>query len=503
MSTHSAYSAPGTVILGKYRVDHVLGSGGMGMVVAATHLQLQERVAVKFLLAEVLGSHEVAQRFVREAQAAGRLKGEHIARVIDVGVLPGDVPYMVMEYLDGEDLETIIAKRGPLAPAQAVDHVLQACEGLAEAHALGIIHRDVKPANLFVARRPDGSPLFKVLDFGISKVPVGTDAAFTRTLAAIGTPSYMSPEQMRSAREVDARTDIWALGVVLHECLSGRRPFEAETFGGLCLKVAMDPAPRLSIAGARGLDGVIARCLEKAPDDRFATVADLAAALEPYAGNARAAATIVERTRAMWSASVDVPSRATVRIDVESPTTLGQGAGVLDHRGPRNRAARLGTLGIAAAVVAMVTLTIGLRALHGSDEVAVAPARAQPAPGATAFDAGVPAAADAPPPPPVHAEAPVADATITPPPSPAPRPVHAPSAGASRPPRARERANASPSPECATDGFLAALAAVPIGGTPGDDRAQKALIRLRACHDAKRLDDRAFSQLQRQLVIRL
>jgi serine/threonine-protein kinase len=183
--------APGDVLAGKYKVERVLGIGGMGVVVAAMHVQLNDLVALKFLLPEVASSGEAVARFLREAQAAVRIKSEHVVHVTDVGTLEGGVPYMVMEYLDGVDLESVVRAQGPLPPSDAVDHVLQACEALAEAHGLGIVHRDLKPANLFLARRGDGSQGIKVLDFGISKVtqPVGASgASLTRTGGVMGSP---------------------------------------------------------------------------------------------------------------------------------------------------------------------------------------------------------------------------------------------------------------------------------------------------------------------------
>jgi tRNA A-37 threonylcarbamoyl transferase component Bud32 len=356
--SHGAHVVPGTVLMGKYRVDRVLGAGGMGMVVAATHLHLKEQVALKFLLPEVLTNYEVVQRFLREAQAAVRLKGEHVARVIDVGSLPDGVPYIVMEYLHGSDLSGQLARRGTLPPAETVDYVLQACEALAEAHALGIVHRDLKPANLFLTRRPDGSTLVKVLDFGISKAPVAVESELTRTHAVMGTPSYMSPEQMRSSRDVDGRSDIWSLGVVLYECLSGRRPFESETFSGLCFQVAIDPIPPLRVALPRGLDAAVYRCLEKDPTARFESVADLAAALAPYAGNARAAAQVVERTAAMRggvSPSVQAgPGTPT------TPTTLsGSVVGGERRRGNARWALGGALLSVAAVSITALVLVVG------------------------------------------------------------------------------------------------------------------------------------------------
>ncbi len=277
--------AIGDVLAGKYRVDSVLGMGGMGVVVAATHVQLEQKVALKFLLPAALQSKEAVERFLREARAAVRLKSEHVAKVSDVGTLDGGAPYMVMEFLKGADLGRIVQET-PLAIDESVSFILQACEAIAEAHSLGIVHRDIKPQNLFVTRRVDGRPLIKVLDFGISKtIDTQTGLSLTRTSSIMGSPLYMSPEQMRSSKTVDSRTDIWALGVVLYELMTGRVPWEAEAVPELCLKVVQDePDPPKSLKPEipEGLQAVILKCLRKKPDDRFSNVAELAAALEPY-----------------------------------------------------------------------------------------------------------------------------------------------------------------------------------------------------------------------------
>jgi serine/threonine-protein kinase len=279
----------GDVLAGKYRVERVLGIGGMGVVVAAHHIQLDEKVALKFLLPEALGNSEAVSRFAREARAAVKIKSEHVARVSDVGTLPSGAPYMVMEYLDGGDLAAWILERGPLPIEQAVEFVLQACEAIAEAHALGIVHRDLKPANLFCVRRADGRLSVKVLDFGISKMSQfggSGPSAVTQATALMGSPLYMSPEQMRSAKEVNSQTDIWALGIVLFELFTGKPPFLGESLPELFYRVSSQPPP--SIRGFRpevpaGLELVILRCLEKDRQQRYPNVAELALALLPFA----------------------------------------------------------------------------------------------------------------------------------------------------------------------------------------------------------------------------
>jgi serine/threonine-protein kinase len=283
--------AVGEVIAGKYRVERLIGSGGMGMVVAAWHVQLDQLVAVKLLHSETAGSGDATERFRREARAAARIRSEHVARVIDVGIWTGGIPYIVMEYLEGNDLAAELATRGPLPAEESVDYVMQAIEALAEAHAFGIVHRDLKPGNLFLARRADGTRLIKVLDFGISKhTATAGEAALTRTSSLIGSPLYMSPEQMRSARTVDARADIWSLGAILFELLTGRTPFGGETVIEACTAILNDELP--SLAALRPdvsphLEAVVRRCLEKDRNNRYATIGDLATELAGFSPASR------------------------------------------------------------------------------------------------------------------------------------------------------------------------------------------------------------------------
>jgi len=282
----------GDLIAGKYLVERVIGTGGMGVVLAAHHTLLEERVALKFLLPKARVSPDAVARFLREAQATTKIKNEHVARVKDVGQLDDSAPYIVMEYLDGSDLATWLTERGPLPVEQAVDFVLQACEAIAEAHTHGIVHRDLKPPNLFCVRKPDGALSIKVLDFGISKITAPRTGAnsLTATTTIMGSPIYMSPEQMSHSKGVDTRTDIWSIGVILFELITGRPPFEAEAVTELAVKVTNEPAPRviaLRPEVPRGLDAAIAKCLEKDRVKRFQTVAELALALEGF-GTARA-----------------------------------------------------------------------------------------------------------------------------------------------------------------------------------------------------------------------
>jgi eukaryotic-like serine/threonine-protein kinase len=306
-------SAPvhvGEILAGKYRVERLLGEGGMGVVVAASDLTLERLVAIKFLLPEFAQNSQAAERFLREARASVKIQSEHVARVIDVGSLPNGAPYMVMEYLQGMDLAALVEERGPLPVVDAVSFVLQACEAIAEAHANGIIHRDLKPANLFLANQPDGTNKIKVLDFGISKNTLGVSAnashALTRTTAMMGSPLYMSPEQMKSSRTVDSRTDIWALGVILYELLAGSAPFNGDTIPELSAKILLEAPASLSLARPEipvALEKVVQRALAKDREDRYRTVGELAMALVDFGGK-RSRANVERITRVLQAAGM-------------------------------------------------------------------------------------------------------------------------------------------------------------------------------------------------------
>ncbi len=273
----------GDVLGGKYKVERILGIGGMGMVVMATHLELDQIVAIKFMLPAAMESPEAAARFMREARAAGRLTNDHVCRVSDVGKFENGAPYIVMEYMEGQDLSTLIKRKGAQPVHDAVDFIVQASEGMAEAHGHGIVHRDLKPDNLFLATRADGSEIVKILDFGISKAAVTGIA--TKTGDIMGSPAYMAPEQMQSTKDVDQRADIWSLGVILYQLVSGRLPFVADTLPALCLAVLNETPPspesiRKEIP--HGLAQVVMKCLAKARDDRYRNVHELAVALAPF-----------------------------------------------------------------------------------------------------------------------------------------------------------------------------------------------------------------------------
>jgi eukaryotic-like serine/threonine-protein kinase len=272
--------APGTVLGGKYRVEQAIGEGGLGIVLKARHLQLDQPVAIKHLKPFAVSRADVVERFVREARLAARIKSDHAVKVHDVDVLESGIPYMVMELLEGRDLDQIVTEE-PLEIDLAIDYVLQASEALAEAHAAGIVHRDLKPGNLFLASRPGNASILKVLDFGISKV-TSEDAnagRVTRIDERIGTPVYMSPEQLQNSNDVDVRSDIWSLGVVLYELVTGKLPFDGPDLPQICAAILTKPAVPLSAVYADAtpeLEAIIDRCLQKDRAKRYQNIAELA-----------------------------------------------------------------------------------------------------------------------------------------------------------------------------------------------------------------------------------
>ncbi len=409
----------GEVIAGKYRVERVLGVGGMGVVVAAMHLELEQRVALKFLLKEAAAHPDVSARFAREARSAAKIRSQHVARVIDVGTLETGAPYMVMEYMDGEDLEHVLARTGPLPVDVATGYVLQATEAIAEAHALGIVHRDLKPANLFLAKQPNGDPVVKVLDFGISKSAQSAGQAnLTKTSAIMGSPLYMSPEQMTASKTVDMRSDVWALGAVLYELLAQRTPFMAETMPelvGAILQNPHDPIRQLRPDVPEGLEIAIHRCLEKSAANRFANVAEFAAAIAPF-GPERSDLSV---SRISHVLGVDGPSKPVIPSVRRDPSVPDVAKGMTATGSPLAQTvpgtaippakARSGWL-IAAPLLAL--LLAGGGALYFfalRPKLAQAPAVAA----ATGDPGGSPSSATAPPP---ASPAPAAPETGSPPP---------------------------------------------------------------------------------------
>ena len=349
----------GEVLAGRFRIERLLGEGGMGVVLLAHHLHLDQPVAIKLLSSRMNWSEDTLSRFMREARAASKIKSEQVVRVFDVASLEDGSPYIVMEYLEGVDLQRQLEMHGSMTVADAVECILQACVALAEAHKLGIVHRDLKPGNLFLTHRADGSRLVKVLDFGISKVrsQEGDEelSRITQTSAQLGSPMYMAPEQMRAARDASERTDVWALGIILYQLLTASFPFRADTVAHICAKVLDEPpepfagrAPHL----VPELQAVVFRCLEKDPARRFATVGELAEALRPFAAPASLA--YVDRAQGVLAA----PARDSFAGPIPPPAQPGIWATVASFARTRGggRAARAGLLAamIAGAAIGIV-----------------------------------------------------------------------------------------------------------------------------------------------------
>jgi eukaryotic-like serine/threonine-protein kinase len=352
---------PGTVIAQKYWVERVLGEGGMGVVLAATHLQLGQRVALKFLRPAPSPDAGAVERFLREARAAVRLRSEHVCRVVDVGTVDAGTPYIVMEHLEGHDLASVLKKGGALPLAVAVDYVAQACLALAEAHVAGMVHRDLKPSNLFLTRRPEGTPLIKVMDFGIAKAHGRMDARLTDSSAIMGSPAYMSPEQLRSAKDVDARADIWSLGVCLFELVTRARPFDADTLAEIAAKVTLDPPAPLPSTLPRAFSDIVMRCLSKRAERRFSDVGELARALAPF-GSPAAATFAAATTNLLAAAAAATSPRTDPLARIMAAETRPRGKSLLarvatSHRRTRVFAAvaSLLVLALSAALIYVVT----------------------------------------------------------------------------------------------------------------------------------------------------
>ncbi len=364
----------GTMLGGKYRVERVLGQGGMGVVIEATHVGLMQRVAIKFLRNEAKAITGALDRFGREARACAQIQSEHVVRVFDTGVFETGEPYIVMELLAGEDLRTRLERRGVLSPSEAASFAIEACEALAQAHALGIVHRDLNPANLIVVARPDGSALLKVLDFGISKLHA-EGSAQTSANVTLGSPRYMSPDQIKTPRDVDARTDVWALGVVLYEALAGRPPFDGDGMIGLATSIATErPAP-LPQQVPNELAGVVMRCLEKDRRLRFTNVSDLALALRPFATTE--GRVIADRVARAGGAQISpVSSREAPPISGLEPTVARSGVLI---RQPSRRTEILVSAVVLLCLALAAALVWSLRSAHRGASAAVSSApRSEP-----------------------------------------------------------------------------------------------------------------------------
>jgi eukaryotic-like serine/threonine-protein kinase len=420
--------AAGDVLVGKYRVEGTVGKGGMGIVLSAQHLELGQKVAIKLLLADPSQHADAATRFLREARAAAGLHSDHVVRIYDLGTLESGVPFMVMELLRGSDLATVLESRGPLPVNLALEYVLQACDAIAEAHALGIIHRDLKPSNLFLTRRSDGAPLIKVLDFGISKA-LGPEAQLqgdlTETRTVLGSPFYMSPEQIRDSKSVDSRSDVWALGVILHELLAGDPAFVADTFPGICAAIVAD-APQ-SLRAQRPevpepVEAIVLRCLEKNPRLRFQSVPELMRALEAQLPpRARGLPSLPPSRAVAPEVSTNAPTVALTPSDaLAAPDlSLSHGPVATPHLDPPPKPRSLPrSLGIGALAVLVAGLLIALFSQRGAAPPPPASAQAPsaPMPGPTAARpvaaALPPASASSAPPAPASAVPPAPSASM-------------------------------------------------------------------------------------------
>lgn len=472
----------GDILAQKYRVEQLLGKGGMGYVFAALHEQLGRRVAVKIMTPQLCRNPEAVARFLREARSSARITSEHVAHVLDVATHEDGTPYMVMEYLSGRDLAVELEDRHHLPVSEAVGYLLQACEALAEAHALGIVHRDLKPSNLFLTRRADGSPLVKVLDFGISKAIADSDLndpnateSLTASHHLLGSPHYMSPEQVRTPRAIDARSDIWALGVILHELICGERPFKGETPMAILASVVSDIPPPLSTmkpAVPAELKAVVQRCLDKDPAKRFPSVAALAHALEPFAGPdsrplvgriegivraGRSSTPRGDATSPFPFVPQNVP--ATLESARDSPyglesRTAPQTSPVAASSEKRGQSSRFGVIAVIAAFGALMYLVGALRPWRGSDGQSGTSAQPGPTIG-PAVSAAPREAVSVPPPPSTAIAAATPEPSVVPVPAPgaaatpsasAPRAAHHIKLGAPHRPAPVPQASASAAP---------------------------------------------------------
>ncbi len=348
---------PGTLLAGKYQVTGTLGRGGMGVVVSATHTVLKRPVALKFLLPGA--SQTTVERFLREAQSAASLQSEHVARVSDTGTLENGSPYIVMEFLQGKDLAQLLEERGVIRLPDAVDYILQTLEAIAEAHSRGIVHRDLKPSNLFIAMRSDGSSVVKVLDFGLAKADMTEGRKLTQKDTILGTPYYISPEQFRSSSTVDSRSDLWSLGVILYEMLSGKRPFTGRSPGEV-LTAIFEGIPR-SVRERRPdvpaeVEAIVRKLLTRDVNERFQSAGELAQALAPFGSGAWN--TAVSRAVALQTKPVVTTLMVTPRDNEAIRVAAPSQPQIAERFGPAPTSAPSGLLvGIVAMVV---TLILGL-----------------------------------------------------------------------------------------------------------------------------------------------
>jgi len=364
----------GDIVAEKYRIESVAGEGGMGIVYRAHHLTLDQPIALKVLFGDAASRDTSVERFAREAQAAARISTKHVARVMDAGALADGRPFIAMELLEGENLETRLEREngGGIPVQDACDYMMQALTALGHAHAAGIVHRDIKPPNLFICKDADGQELVKVLDFGISKShhSARRDKVLTGQ-SVLGSPAYMSPEQLRNASNIDARADLWSVGTVLYELLTGKLPFDAESVGEIFAAILeKDPVDPREVRGdlPEGLAEVLLMALRRDRDERFLTAIEFAQALAPFTSE-RFRETPVALERLFSASGITVPPsvrslRAVTKAPASEPRPISDSGSSLSvprlatHRpGPLSRG--LYTAGAVALIIAGVS-TVGL-----------------------------------------------------------------------------------------------------------------------------------------------
>jgi serine/threonine-protein kinase len=359
---------------GKFRLERLLGVGGMGAVYEAKHEVIGSRVALKLLLPTVAANDEVVTRFKNEARALLRLECEHVVRVMDVGTQPNGAPFIVMEFLEGIDLRAVLAERGPLPVAEAVDYLLQTLVALSEAHAVGIVHRDLKPSNLFLSEKVGRPPVVKVLDFGVSKISSDDDENIhlTTTRSLLGSPLYMAPEQIRKSKASDPRSDLWSFGVVAYELLSGKTPFDGENMGEVFAMILETTAPSLTALRPDlppELAEAIHRCLERDPERRWTSAADVARILAPFgsATSQLAVTQILQRSSPQFvMAAKDVNRITPVNVTPPPGPAVTGGSWSTTSR-PRPRGAALAIVAFVAVASLGMALVFGARWLGQRD----------------------------------------------------------------------------------------------------------------------------------------
>jgi serine/threonine protein kinase len=346
----------GLIVAGKFRLDALIGQGGMGSVWSATHLGLGNRIAIKLVSREFVRSPDALRRFDSEAKAAARLQSRHVVQVYDSGTLDDGTPYIAMELLSGQNLQSRIEATGPVSLAESLGILAQACKGLGRAHALGIVHRDIKPDNIFLAQSPDDEGYtVKILDFGVAKLSQASDrdGSTTKTGTVLGTPLYMSPEQARGLRGIDLRTDIYSLGLVAYTMLTGRLAFNGESFGDILLKICTEPLPKIgaSVSVPPTLEAWFDRVCARDPASRCGSTQEFIETLRAAVGDA------VPRAQALSSPGGSGPNFPPQSLDsgiaagsVHAQSVAAANVSISSESLPRQRA------GMAVAIAAVVTL---------------------------------------------------------------------------------------------------------------------------------------------------